>query len=163
MLLLSLLPSLYIRDSALRKNIKELLVKLESIGRDHFPFSQELWPMLSFDTVEEVNISKCRRLHLQASIECFSISFPSLKLLKAAYLLHFDIRNFRYLVCKCPWILELDLTLDISPVVSDQDSNSSLTISDTPAPVGVLSLWKSRPMMSNITKLILEGRSELCG
>lgn len=161
MLLLSLLPSVYHKDSELRKSVKQLLIKLESTDRFLSQALQGVLPMLSFKAVEEVNISKCRRLHLQASIECFSMSFPSLKILKAAHLLDFDIKDFRLLVWKCPAIHEVDLTLDTSPVISEQVSNSYLVIGDSP--VDVLYFRISRPMMSNITKLTLEGRSELSG
>lgn len=159
MLLLSLLPSVYHKDSELRKIVKQLLIKLESTDRFLSQDLQGVLPMLSFNAVEEVNISKCRRLHLQASIECFSMSFPSLKILKAAHLLDFDIKDFRLLVWKCPAIHEVDLTLDTSPVISEQVSNSYLVIGDSP--VDVLYFCISRPMMSNITKLTLEGRSDL--
>lgn len=163
MLLLSLLPSTYSTDSKLRKNIKQLLVKLESVDRYLNPVSHGLLPMLSFKAVEEVNISKCGRLHLQASIECFSMSFPSLKILKAAYLLDFNIKTLRLLVQKCPTIREVDLTLDTSPVISEQVSHNFVVTGDKPVAVDKSSIYKSHLMLSNITKLILEGRSELCG
>ncbi|XP_024033006.1 BTB/POZ domain-containing protein FBL11 [Morus notabilis] len=162
MLLLSLLPSTYSTDSKLRKNIKQLLVKLESVDRYLNPVSHGLLPMLSFKAVEEVNISKCGRLHLQASIECFSMSFPSLKILKAAYLLDFNIKTLRLLVQKCPTIREVDLTLDTSPVISEQVSDNFVVTGDKPVAVDKSSIYKSHLMLSNITKLILEGRSELC-
>ena len=153
MMILCLLP--HSTDSTLKRDCKELLIKLRSPDRDLFSDSLGIRPMLSFELLEEVNISKCRWLDLQASIMCFSVSFPSLKRLKAAYLLNFNMKTFHLLVRKCPVIQEVDLTLDMGPVISEQNSNNSLTFGDWP------SIWK--PMMSNITKLILQGRSELSG
>ena len=159
-LLLSLLPSSNCTDSMLRRSIKQLLTKLKILDRDPYSIPHILYPMLSFEAVEEVNISKCWRLQLHAAIECFSTSFPSLKRLKAAYLLNFNTTILRQLVLKCPMICEVDLTVDISPIISDI-SNNSLTFGVSPVDISPLSI--SKPRVSNITKLVLEGRMELRG
>ncbi|XP_062117547.1 BTB/POZ domain-containing protein FBL11 isoform X3 [Humulus lupulus] len=158
-LLLSLLPSLNCTDSMLRSSVKQLLTKLESLERDPYLISQGLLPMLSFEAVEEVDISKCDKLHLRAAIECFSMSFPSLKILKAAYLLNFSISFLRQLVLKCPAICEVDLAVDVSPIILEV-SNNSLT--SGVRLVDVSPLHTSKVRLSNITKLTLEGRTELC-
>ncbi|PON55995.1 hypothetical protein TorRG33x02_297610, partial [Trema orientale] len=157
-LLLSLLPSSNCTDSMLRRSIKQLLTKLESLDRDPYSISLELLPLLSFEAVQEVDISKCQRLHLRAAIECFSVSFPSLKTLKAAYLLNFSTTTLHQLLLKCPMICEVDLTIDINPIISEV-SNNLLTTGVIPVDVSPLS--KSKLRLSNITKLILEGRMEL--
>ncbi|KAF4368234.1 hypothetical protein F8388_022867 [Cannabis sativa] len=159
-LFMSLLPTLNCTKSMLRNTIKPLLAKLESLERDPFLISQGLLPMLSFEAVEEVDISKCDRLHLRAAIECFSMSFPSLKILKATYLLNFSTTTLRQLVLKCPAICEVDLAIDVSPIILEVPNNS---LTSGLRPVDVSPLYKSKVSLSNIIKLTLEGRTELHG
>ncbi|KAL5570633.1 hypothetical protein UlMin_027208 [Ulmus minor] len=149
MLLLSLLPSVYSTDPTLIKCITQF----------HYPISRGSLPILTFETVQEVNISKCPRLNLEAAIECLSVSFPSLKILKAAYLLNFKMLAFRQLVQKCPMLRDVDLTIDITPIISEQVSNDSSTAGDSLIDVKYISMTTS--MLSNITKIVLEGRNEL--
>lgn len=163
-LFLSILPSLYSTEPTLRNTITELPFYLEHFDRDHSPLSQGFLPTMSFEAVQEVDISKCQRLHLESAIECFSVSFPSLKTLKAAYLLNFDISLLHLLVEKCPMVCEVDLRTDISPV--EQLPNA------TPNPAKMTKVLNyssgravcmSNQPKSNITKLVLEGRSDLRG
>nr|XP_048319193.1 BTB/POZ domain-containing protein FBL11 isoform X6 [Ziziphus jujuba var. spinosa] len=161
-LLLSVLPSVYSTNPTLRNTITELPFNLEHFDRNHSPLSQKFFPTMSFEAVQEVDISKCQRLHVESAIECFSVSFPSLKTLKAAYLLNFDISFLHHLVRKCPMVCEVDLSTDISPV--EQLPHVS------PSPAKVTNVWNyssggavcmSNQPESNITKLTLEGRNEL--
>lgn len=163
-LLLSVLPSVYSTNPTLRNTITELPFNLEHCDRNHSPLSQKFFPTMSFEAVQEVDISKCQRLHVESAIECFSVSFPSLKTLKAAYLLNFDISFLHHLVRKCPMVCEVDLSTDISPV--EQLPHVS------PSPAKVTNVWNyssggavcmSNQPESNITKLTLEGRNELRG
>lgn len=130
--------------------------------------------MLSFEAVQEVDISKCPRLHLEAAITCFSKSFPSIRTFNAAYILNFKTATLHELVQKCPLLCEVDLTIDISPLIPAQVSvvsssaaitpllsNKSVSVRENPGDV-ILSK-KSGLLLSNITKLTLEGRSDLCG
>ncbi|KAF3956764.1 hypothetical protein CMV_018147 [Castanea mollissima] len=171
-LLLSLLPSSYSIDPTLRKSVKHFTMNFGRLEREQCPISQGL-PMLSFESVQEVDISKCPRLHLEAAITCFSKSFPSIRTLKAAYLLNFKTTSLHQLVQKCPLLCEVDLTIDISPllparvsVVSSSAaiapllSNKSVSVREHPGDVS--SLKKSGQLLSNITKLTLEGRTDLC-
>ncbi|XP_041024898.1 BTB/POZ domain-containing protein FBL11 isoform X4 [Juglans microcarpa x Juglans regia] len=172
-LLLSVLPLSYSMDPTLRKSMKQILIGLERRERDQSPIPQGLLPMLSFEAVQEIDISKCPRLHLEAAITCISKSFPSLRTLKAAYLLNFKTTALHQLVHKCPLLREVDLTTDISPLIPAQVSvvssslaitsplsNKSLSVGDDPA--DVMSLKKSGLSLPNITKLTLEGRSDIC-
>ncbi|KAK4834351.1 hypothetical protein QYF36_021203 [Acer negundo] len=170
-LLLSLLHPSHSMDPASRKVIKQSLINLERL--DEGRISLSLPPTLSFEAVQEVNISKCPRIHLKAAIECFSKSFPSLRTIKAAYLLNFKTITFCKLVQKCPLVCEVDLTVDPSPVILTQISvlssspslvppvsNNSFIVGDNS--LDMTSVYHSRPSLSNITKLTLEGRSEIC-
>lgn len=159
-LLSSVLPSLCDMEPILRKNIALLSFNAGRFDGNHQPLSQRSFPTLSFESVQEVDISKCQRLHLENAIECFSMSFPSLKTLRAAYLLNFDISTLHHLVKKCPKVYEVDLSTDISPI-------EQLPIV-TPSPANVTRVWNnsvytSNCPQSNITKLTLEGRSDLQG
>lgn len=173
-LLLSVLPLSYSMDPTLRKSIKQLSIGLDCQERDQSSIPQGLLPMLSFEAVQEIDISKCPRLHLEAAITCISKSFPSLRTLKAAYLLNFKTTALPQLVHECPLLREVDLTMDITPLIPAQVSvvssslaitpplsNKSLSVGDDPA--DVISLKKSGLSLPNITKLTLEGRSDICG
>lgn len=163
-LLLSVLPSLSSMEPVLRNTISQLSFNPERFNRNHLPLSQKIFPASSFESVQEVDISKCQRLHLESAIECFSMSFPSLKTLRAAYLLNFDISILQHLVKKCSMVCEVDLSTDISPI-------EQLPIV-TPSPANITQVWNyssggalymSNQPQSNITKLTLEGRSDLRG
>ncbi|KAK2655155.1 hypothetical protein Ddye_008207 [Dipteronia dyeriana] len=164
-LLLSLLHPSHSMDPASRKVIKQSLINLEHL--DEGRISLSLLPTLSFEAVQEVNISKCPRIHLKAAIECFSKLFPSLRTIKAAYLLNFKTITFCKLVQKCPLVCEVDLTVDPSPVILTQISVVSSSPSQVPPvpnksfivgdnSLDVTSVYYLRPSLSNIAKLTLE-------
>ncbi|XP_034226541.1 BTB/POZ domain-containing protein FBL11 isoform X2 [Prunus dulcis] len=163
-LLLSLLPSANSIDYILR-GIGQSPFNLERLDRDQCSEVLNLLPTLSFEAVQEVDISKCPRLHLQSAIECFRKSFPSLRILKAAFLLKFKISTLRKLVRKCPMVCEVDLTTDTSPIISSQVSVVSSSPAITPQ-ISNLSL-NVQDMTSfynsglSIAKLTLEGRNDL--
>lgn len=176
-LLLSLLPNSYCVDFMLRKSIRQSLINLErlSANRDQCGSGilHGLPPILSFEGVEEVDISKCPRLHLESTIEIFLKSFPSLRKLRATHLLNFKTTTLHKLMLKCPRISEVDLTIDITPLIPAQVS----VISSSPVIVPPLTnkscfvgnnflgmaSYHSQPSVSNITRLILEGRSDISG
>jgi hypothetical protein len=175
-MLLSVLPSSHAMEPALRNIVKHISLILESLEEgDRCHTLLCLLPMSSFEAVEEVDISKCSKLHLEAAIMCFSMSFPSIRTLKAAYLLNVKTTTILHqLVQKCPLLCEVDLTVDISPLIPSQVSvvSSSPAITPSPSnrsfsvvdnPVDVISSKRSGLSLSNITKLTLEGRSDLCG
>lgn len=172
-LLLSVIPCSYIINSNLRKSIEQSLVNHKHLNQKQYAISPGLLPILTFEEVEEVDISKCSRLHLEAAIECFAKSFPSLRILRASYLLNFKTSGLCQLV-KCSLLSEVDLTVDISPVIPIQVSviSSSQNIAPkTPTRFvqsdnyifDTISFSPSGSMLSNITKLTLEGRTDVSG
>lgn len=165
-LLLSVLHYSHGMDSTLRKTIKKYLISLEHLDKDHWRIFPCLPPILSFEAVQEVNFSKCHRLHLESAIECFSRSFPSLKIIKAAYLLNIKTTNFIKLVHKCPLVSEVDLSVDICPIIPTQvsvlSSNLALPLASNKH-CDVTSCYHSGPSLSNITHLTIEGRTDICG
>ncbi|KAI4348997.1 hypothetical protein L6164_009656 [Bauhinia variegata] len=174
-LLLSLTPSSNLIDSTLRKISRQFLLYPER-PRRYNAFQQCLSQTLSYEAVKEVDISKCRNLHIRDAIECFSKSFPSLRILKAAYLLNIRTTNFLLLLHKkCPLVCEIDLTVDITPlipalvsVVSSNPAIKPLISGETSdiryKAVDMLSFHEFGigPPLSNITKLTLEGRTDVC-
>ncbi|XP_074379110.1 BTB/POZ domain-containing protein FBL11 isoform X1 [Apium graveolens] len=168
-LLLSLLPSSYDRDQLLTKTIRSSM-NYEALGRNKLQIQRALPVLLIFGAVYEVDISNCPMLRLEDAIECFSRSFPSLRMLKAAYLLHFETKSLFHLVQRCPLLHYIDLTVDISPVVSSQVtiiSSYPAVLSHMPrvsyaAIPSAASLYlMSTYLPSNIAKLTLEGRIDV--
>ncbi|KAF7818760.1 BTB/POZ domain-containing protein FBL11 [Senna tora] len=161
-LLLSVVPLSYPMDLSLRKIIEQLFNNFELPIRDKCAFPQRLLQTLSFEAVQEVDISKCQRLHIEGAIEFFCKSFPSLRKLSAAYLLNIRTTNFLKLVQKCPQVCEIDLTVDVTPLIPALVS----IVSSSPAvtsliSVDAISFYESGPLLSNITKLTLEGRTDV--
>ncbi|XVF55671.1 hypothetical protein PTKIN_Ptkin06aG0055700 [Pterospermum kingtungense] len=171
-LLLSLLPTTHSACSALRKTIKESVSNLEQADGTKCQITRALLQTLSFEAVQEVDISGCLKLSLEDAIECFSKSFPFLRKVKAAYLLNFKTTTLYRLVHKCSRVSDVDITVDINPLISSQVSvisSSSAVVSVAPNRPSIVgnstsmpSLYHLGPSLSNITKLTLEGRSDVC-
>ncbi|KAM1196846.1 hypothetical protein ACFX2I_008519 [Malus domestica] len=161
-LLFSLLPFSNSMEYTLR-SIEQSPFNLKHLERESFALLKSL-PTLSFEAVQEVDISKCPRLHLETAIECFCKSFPSLRTLKAAFLLNFKISTLRKLVLKCPMVCEIDLTIDTTPIISSQVSVVSSSPDITPqisnSPLNCRDMTSFYSGLS-LAKLTLEGRSDL--
>ncbi|KAM7468286.1 hypothetical protein LguiB_015848 [Lonicera macranthoides] len=170
-LLLSILPSSYSMDPMLRKSVKQSPVNFERFDEDKFQISLGLWPIMSFKAVQEVNISNCPMLHLEAAIECFCKSFPSIRTLKAAYFLNFRTTKLCWLVQKCPLLCNIDLTVDTSPLIPTRVSILSSSQARTRLSVLPFNIYNfpsvttlssmPRPLQLHITRLTLEGRTDI--
>ncbi|XP_027768074.1 BTB/POZ domain-containing protein FBL11 isoform X2 [Solanum pennellii] len=168
LLLLNMLPCSYYLDKLLMKKLNQLSLKLER-HTDISRISWETFPVLTFEAVQVVDVSNCPMLHLEAAIEFFSKSFPSLTTLKAAYILTFRTMKLYQLLQRCPLLSDIDLTVDSTPVIPAKVSVISsfpavmLQISTSPNDEtcpDVPAFHFSR-QLSNITKLILEGRTDI--
>ncbi|XP_027068538.1 BTB/POZ domain-containing protein FBL11-like isoform X2 [Coffea arabica] len=164
-LLLSLLPPLYSRDIMERKKFKRPLLNLQYLNVDHLP-------TLTFEAVEEVDISNCPMLDLEDALKCFSKSFPSLRKLRAVNYVDFGTEKLIRLLARFPLLCNIDLTVDVSPlipakvsVVSSQPALSPLGSREFPnddhCPWDALLSNMSRRQLSNITRLTLQGRSDI--
>ncbi|KAK6944005.1 BTB/Kelch-associated [Dillenia turbinata] len=167
-LLFSLLPRNHNTNSSLRIPIDQPLMKLEGFLGFPNQTSDKSLPTLSYEAVVEVDISKCTRLNIDAAINCFSKSFPSLRILKAAYCPNFRLTSLHNLVVKCSSIDEVDLSTDISPI----PWTKSLAWSHSPASrktgyslayVSGFEPHISVERLQNISILTLEGRSDVTG
>ncbi|XP_075510046.1 BTB/POZ domain-containing protein FBL11 isoform X1 [Primulina tabacum] len=168
--LLSILPS-DSADSMFRKIIEKSPMNFANVGLDGSLISQATEQMLSFEAVQEVDISNCPSLPLGLAFEFLCKSFPSLRTLKAAYFLNFKTPKLCHFLRKFPLLTSIDLTLDISPVIPARVSIVSSSQIPTPqksmpldgydyhsaASLSLLS-W---PFLSNITKLTLDGRTDI--
>ncbi|CAI9762133.1 unnamed protein product [Fraxinus pennsylvanica] len=170
LLLLSMLPFSCYADHMLEKSIKESLINRVSLKEDVSLVSQVLGQMLTFIEVEEVDISNCPMLNLEAAIECFCKS-PSLRKLRAAYSLDFKTKRLCQLVQKCPLLSDIDLTVDVTTLIP---GHVSIVSSWTALPQRSTTYFNldncysaasfsytSRKFLSNITKLTLEGRTDI--
>lgn len=170
--LLSILPS-GSADSMFRKIIEKSPMNFANVGLDGSLISQTMEQILSFEAVQEVDISNCPSLPLGLVIEFFSKLFPSLRTFKAAYFLNFKTQNLCHFLRKFPLLTSIDLTLDITPVIAARVS--IISSSQIPTPQRSMPLdgynyhsaaslsFLSWPFLSNITKLTLEGRTDMNG
>ncbi|XP_058739076.1 BTB/POZ domain-containing protein FBL11 [Vicia villosa] len=171
-LLLSLIPVPYFTDPMQRKTIEQFFISSGHPRRENYEFPQKLLDTFIFEAVQEVDISKCRRLLIEHAVDYFSQSFPSLKILKASYLLNIRTTGFLQLLKKCSLVSEIDLTVDITPLIPTSVTvlfSSPAVIPLVPEktsslkykPVETMSFHESRPIISYVTKLTLEGRTDV--
>nr|KYP71091.1 LRR and BTB/POZ domain-containing protein FBL11 [Cajanus cajan] len=167
-LLLSLIPQSCLTDPMQKNIIKQLFINCGHPIRDKCVFTQNLSKTLTFEAVQEVDISKCRYLLIEHAVDCFCKSFPSLRILKAAYLLHIGTISFLQLLETRPMVCEIDLTVDITPVVPALFtvlSSSSAVLPRVPEKpyeeVKIMLFNRFGPPLSNVTKLTLEGRTDV--
>ncbi|XP_052728814.1 BTB/POZ domain-containing protein FBL11 isoform X2 [Vigna angularis] len=170
---LSLIPQSYLTDPIQKKIIEKLFISCKHPVRDRWVFPQNLSEeTLTFEAVQEVDISKCQNLHVELAVDCFRKSFPSLRTLKAGYLLNIGTTSFLQLLEKCPLVCEIDLTVDITPLIPASVtvlSSSPAEIQPVPEKtsnvkyqaVQIMSFNEFGPPLSNVTKLTLEGRTDV--
>ncbi|XP_010505180.1 PREDICTED: BTB/POZ domain-containing protein FBL11-like isoform X7 [Camelina sativa] len=147
-LLLSVLPNSYFSNLRWRKSLKSFLKNPEDDERNREHLSYGTLPILSFESLKEIDMSKCQRLNYKFVIKCFSKSFPSLRKLRAAYLLNIKVFTVLELLQNFRQLTEVDLTVDIAPII--------------PVQASLFYSGRGHCSLSNITRLTLEGRSDIC-
>lgn len=150
-------------DPSSEKRITDSMIEIVSLNMGGHAIPKNICQTLSFEAVREVDVSKCPRLHLEASIHYFSKSFPSLKTFKASYCLHFKLKTLFHLVENCPLMNEVYLITDTSPAMPSQVSTISTSTEYRDLDAASYKVFEERPLLSNITKLILKGRTEING
>ncbi|KAH6837789.1 hypothetical protein C2S53_007609 [Perilla frutescens var. hirtella] len=169
--LLSMCPS-SIADQMLEKMSKMSSINFVKSGRDGLKTLPELGQTMTFEGVQQLDISNCPSFFLDLAIEFFWKSFPSLRSLRAAYFLNFNAKNLCQLVQKFPLLTTIDLTLDVDPVIPAQvsvmASSSVLTPEKQTSSYDTYNFRSiasssnvSKPLQSNIRKLTLEGRTDI--
>lgn len=129
--------------------MKSFLKNPDDDERNREQLSHRTLPILSFESVKEIDISKCQRLDYKVVIKCFSKSFPSLRKLRAAYLLNIKVSTMLELLHNFRELTEIDLTVDITPII--------------PVQASLFYSGQGHYSLSNITRLTLEGRSDISG
>ncbi|EOA26535.1 hypothetical protein CARUB_v10022592mg [Capsella rubella] len=147
-LLLSVLPDSYFTNLMWKKSLTSILKNPEDNERNREHLSYRTLPILSFESVKGIDISKCQRLNYKFVIKCFSKSFPSLRKLKAAYLLNIKVSTMLELLQNFCQLTDVDLTVDIAPII--------------PVQASLFYSGRGHFSLSNITRLTLEGRSDIC-
>lgn len=163
-------------DVTLRKRILSASIGLDHHTADHYRNLMKSIKMLSFEAVHEIDISKCSKVHSAATVIWLHLALPSLRTLKASHCLQFKSEDLYCLLQKCPLIAEVDLTVDVSSVIPTKVSVLSTSaeryqLSDC-RPCKMLekillsdieNLTLRNPILSNVSKLTLEGRNDLNG
>ena len=126
---------------------------------------------LSFKNVHMVDISKCPNVHFGAAIDWLKLFFPELRIFRVSHCLSFQFDDLLYLLLRCPWIDEIDMTVDTSTVTPKHSvvSSSSEVLSKVKPNqkrYGIHCPPYDRQLNSiflNISRLTLEGRSDIDG
>ncbi|KAI3790859.1 hypothetical protein L2E82_04245 [Cichorium intybus] len=158
-LLLSILPISQNLEPKLIKKAENIIMNHKHIIENDFPW--EMWSNLTFEAVNEIDISNCPMLNLEVAIEIFNKSFPSLKKLKATNHLSFKTIKLLQMLKKCPFLTDIDLTVDINPVIPTRVSILSSFSVSTPRSSSISCYHMSTSLPSNITKLTLDGRIDI--
>nr|XP_043614055.1 BTB/POZ domain-containing protein FBL11 [Erigeron canadensis] len=161
-LLLSIIPYSISFEPMWKQRVEQLYMNHGRLSGNAFSNSYEIFPKLTFEAVREIDISNCPMLHLEIAIECFSKSFPSLKMLKAVNHLDFRTAKLMLLMKRCPLLCDIDLSVDVPPTIPTKVSVlSSFGSFDYAGPsLHVPWPYMSRPSPSSITKLTIEGRND---
>ncbi|XP_042436539.1 BTB/POZ domain-containing protein FBL11-like isoform X1 [Zingiber officinale] len=130
--------------------------------------------LFTFSSVREVDISKCPKLHIVATIKCLALAFPSLSILRASHCSQFKMEDLYFLIQNIPKLTEADISVDVSPllpakvyIVSTNIEEYRVSNTSSYAMLGDKSLFSvarptlENPIMSNISKLTLEGRRDI--
>ncbi|XP_051148897.1 BTB/POZ domain-containing protein FBL11 isoform X3 [Andrographis paniculata] len=168
--LLSSLPEPKLKTKIINRHFSSY----ESSVLDQCMISKALHLGLTFEAVEELDISNCPSLSLESVIYILRKSFPLLRTLRAAFSLNFMTKMLCQMLEKFPLLNIVDLTLDISPVIPGKVSvlssssvprqqQRSIPSSDSTS-IFLFTIplrWVSMPVESNVTKLILAGRTDI--
>jgi hypothetical protein len=126
---------------------------------------------LSFKNVHMVDISKCPNVHFGAAIDWLKLGFPELRVFRVSHCLSFQFDDLLYLLMRCPWIDEIDMTIDTSTVTPRHSviSSSSEVLSKAKPNQKRYGIhcpaYDRQPnsVFLNISRLTLEGRTDIDG
>ncbi|XP_021312712.1 BTB/POZ domain-containing protein FBL11 isoform X2 [Sorghum bicolor] len=124
---------------------------------------------LSFKNVHMVDISKCPNVHFGAAIDWLKLFFPELRIFRVSHCLSFQFDDLLYLLLRCPWIDEIDMTIDTSTVTPQHSvvSSSSEVLSKVKPNQKRYGIhcppydMQLNSVFLNISRLTLEGRSDI--
>ncbi|KAM0854319.1 hypothetical protein ACQ4PT_050505 [Festuca glaucescens] len=125
---------------------------------------------LSFKNVCMVDLSKCPNVHVDAAIYWLKLAFPELRTFRASHCLLFQFEDLQYLLLTCPWIKEVDLSIDMSIILPKYSIISSRFEARSEMNRNLSSYYKQSPygyrtpiypVFSRLSKLTLEGRNDI--
>lgn len=124
---------------------------------------------LSFGNVRIMDLSKCPNVHFDAATLWMKFAFPELRTFIASYCVLVRFEDLQYLLLRCPWINEIDLSIDTSVILSKHSIISSRSEARRDVNQNLSSYYMQsglygtpvNPVFSNISKLILEGRNDI--
>uniref|UniRef100_J3L890 Uncharacterized protein n=1 Tax=Oryza brachyantha TaxID=4533 RepID=J3L890_ORYBR len=117
----------------------------------------------SFGNVHMLDLSKCPNVHFRAAIDWLKLAFPELQIFKASFCLLFQFEDLLYLLLTCPWINEIDFTIDTG-IISQKHSVISSRFEVRDADLLKISILKNSLCYINIkncTLLTDDGISKL--
>ncbi|XP_066162935.1 BTB/POZ domain-containing protein FBL11 isoform X3 [Oryza sativa Japonica Group] len=123
----------------------------------------------SFGNVHMVDLSKCPNAHFSTAIDWLKLAFPELRIFRASFCLTFQFEDLLYLLLTCPWINEIDLSIDTSIIAQMHSVISSRFEGRGAVKPKLTRYYAQDPLcdttmnsyISNISKLILEGRNDI--
>uniref|UniRef100_A0A0D3EZ53 BACK domain-containing protein n=1 Tax=Oryza barthii TaxID=65489 RepID=A0A0D3EZ53_9ORYZ len=123
----------------------------------------------SFGNVHMVDLSKCPNVHFSTAIDWLKLAFPELRIFRASFCLTLQFEDLLYLLLTCPWINEIDLSIDTSIIAQTHSVISSRFEGRGAVKPKLTRYYAQDPLcdttmnsyFSNISKLILEGRNDI--
>ncbi|CAL4971944.1 unnamed protein product [Urochloa decumbens] len=156
-------------DVSLKRRIVSSYIQVDHRSFILYDELEKAAKTLSFRNVRMVDLSKCPNVHFGAATDWLKLAFPELRIFRALHCLAFCFDDLLYLLLRCPWIDEIDMTIDTSTIIPKQSIVSSSS--------EVLGKMKQNPrryytlcppydrqlnsVSSNISRLILEGRNDI--
>ncbi|KAM0849488.1 hypothetical protein ACQ4PT_053708 [Festuca glaucescens] len=123
---------------------------------------------VSFRNVHMVDLSKCPNVHFGAAIDWLTLAFPELRTFRSSHCLLFQFEDLQYLLLTCPWIKEVDLSIDLSIILPKYLIISSRFEAQSEMNRNMSSYYKQSPyrtpiypVFSKVSKLTLEGRNDI--
>jgi hypothetical protein len=153
---------------------RRIVSSYSQVDHESFVFYNELGKKvktLSFKNVSMVDLSKCPNVHCGAAIDWLKLAFPELRIFRASYCVPFQFEDLQYLLLICPWIKEVDLTIDTSIILPKYSIISSRFEVRRGVNRHLPSYYigsrsyetPGNPIFSDISKLTLEGRNDITG
>ncbi|WVZ67277.1 hypothetical protein U9M48_016380 [Paspalum notatum var. saurae] len=150
-------------DVSFKRRIVTSYTKVDHQSSTLYDELEEAVETLSFRNVHMVDLSKCPNVHFGAAVDWLKLAFPQLRIFRASHCLSFQFDDLLYLLLRCPWINEIDITIDtstITPKHSIVSSSSDILRKVKPNPRYRIQ-YAPCDRQLNISRLTLEGRSDI--
>lgn len=158
-------------DAIFKRRITSLYRKVDSGSFSLYIEVMKKAKTVSYRNVHMVDLSKCPNVHFGAAIDWLKLAFPELRTFRASHCLLFQFEDLQLLLLQCPWIKEVDLSIDTSVILPKYSIISSRFEARLEMNNSMSSYYmQSRPYetpicsgFSEVSKLTLEGRNDITG